>query len=98
MMPTTPCTVKNLIFSICCDPDKNVFQRRKQRLIGNLGALSLCNKTDIPVIFKNMPVLPKKLPSKALDSVARNRFPDFSRNRQPQTTALDIVPADINDE
>jgi hypothetical protein len=81
-----------------CDPDKNVFQRRKQRFIGNLDALSLSNQTDIPVIFNNMPILPKILPSKALDTVARDRISDFSRNRQPKATALDIVPADINDK
>jgi hypothetical protein len=45
-----------------------------------------------------MPILPKILPSKALDTVARDRISDFSRNRQPKATALDIVPADINDK
>ena len=45
-----------------------------------------------------MPVLPKILPSKALDPVTRDRVSNFSRNRQPNTTALEIVPADINDE
>ena len=45
-----------------------------------------------------MPVLPKILPSKALDTVARYRFSDFSRNRQPKTTALEFVPADKNDK
>jgi hypothetical protein len=67
-------------------------------LIGYLDALSLGNQTDIPVIFKNMPVLPKILPSKALDSVTRDCLSNFSRNRQPKATALEIVPADINDK
>jgi hypothetical protein len=45
-----------------------------------------------------MPVLPKKFPSKALDTVARDCFSDFSRNRHPKATMLKIVLMDTNDK
>jgi hypothetical protein len=45
-----------------------------------------------------MPVLPKKFPSKALDTVTCDRFSDFSRNRHPKATMLKIVLLDINDK
>ena len=67
-------------------------------MIGYIVALSLGNQTDIPVIFYNMPVLPKILPSNALDPVARDRLSNLPRNRQPKATALEIVSADINDK
>ena len=99
MIPTIPCSIKILIFLIWRDPDKNVFQSRKQRFICYFDARSLSNQADIPVIFKNMPVLPKILPSKALDAVTRNRFfSDFSRNRQPKATTIKIVSAEINEK
>jgi len=50
------------------------------------------------MVSKNVPVLPKMLPSKTLDTVALNCLSNFSRNRYPKATALKIVFTDISDK
>ena len=47
---------------------------------------------------KNVPVLPKILPSKTLDTVARYGLPNFPRNRYSKSTAAMFALGDICDE
>ena len=46
------------------------------------------NEIDIPIPLALMPVQPKILPRKALDSVADNRLAHFSRYRDAKTRSL----------
>jgi hypothetical protein len=98
MTPMVPCTIKNLIRFVRCNPNKNVFQIRKQRFIGDICALPFGNQTDVPMISKNVPVLSKILPSKTLDTVSLYSISNFSRNRQPKATAIKIVFTEISDK
>ena len=56
-----------------------------------MGGLAFGDEADIPMIFKNIPVLPKIFPSKALDSIARCRFPYPSRHCDTKAAAVLMI-------
>ncbi len=50
------------------------------------------------MLSKNMPVLPKILPSQTLDAVALCGLPHSTRNRDAKTTAAKIVFTTVSNE
>lgn len=56
------------------------------------------NQANIPVLSKNVPVLPKILPSKTLDAVALCGFSHLTRNRNAKATAIVIIFDEINNK
>ncbi|MEJ2155317.1 MAG: hypothetical protein P8X96_08260 [Desulfobacteraceae bacterium] len=53
---------------------------------------------NIPILSKNLPVLPEILPSKTLDTVALCSLSHLSRYRNAEATAVKIVSADIGNK
>ena len=68
------------------------------RFIFHSNTLLFGNQADIQIIIQIVPILPKVLPSKTLDTVALHSLSNFSRNRQSKATAIAFVFADISDK
>jgi hypothetical protein len=83
---------------ICCDSNKDIFQRCKSNLIGDIDALSGGDQMDIPMLSKNLPVLPEILPSKTLDTVALCGVSNLARYRNAEATAVKMVFVHICDK
>ncbi len=90
--------INNLIRFMYGNSIKNIFQGCGDDFIGDIGALFLGNKANIPMSHDVLPILSKVLPSQTLDSVSRDGLADFSRNRYAQATAVKIVFTDIGDK
>lgn len=91
----TPTRLTGIILS---NLRKDYFQVVQYNLVGNICSFSFCNQVDIPMAVYHIPVLPKKLPGKTLNSVACCRFSHFACDRDPKTTVLKIIMANVSDK